>query len=249
MLLENRVALITGASRGIGAATARLFGRHGAAVAVNYLASEDAATEVVRDIEKAGGRAVAVRADVREPEEVARMVEETRAALGEIDTLVVNAGWAFKIAPFLEYKWEDFEPKLVGELKAAFFCVKAVVEPMVEAKRGSILMVSSGLSRSPGEGFCAHSTSKSALDAFAKSLALELGPHGIRVNVIAPGLTITDATAFVPEEQKELLARMTPLRRNALPEDVAGAVALLASEEARFLTGAYLPVSGGQQML
>jgi 3-oxoacyl-[acyl-carrier protein] reductase len=249
MLLKDRVALITGASRGIGAATARLFGRHGAAVAVNYVANEEAADGVVRDVEEAGGRAVAVRADVRERDQVERMVALVREALGEIDTLVVNAGWRFKIAPFLDYEWEEFEPKLVGELRAAFFCVKAVVDPMVAAKRGSIVMVSSGLSRHPGEGFCAHSTSKSALDAFAKSLAFELGPHGIRVNVVAPGLTITDATAFIPEEQKQMMANLTPLRRNALPEDVAGAVLLMASEEARFLTGAYVPVSGGFQML
>ncbi|GAC1503836.1 MAG: hypothetical protein NVS2B14_16580 [Chamaesiphon sp.] len=99
------------------------------------------------------------------------------------------------------------------------------------------------------EGFCAHSTAKSGLDAFVKSLALELGPHGIRVNAVSPGLTMTDATAWLPQEQKDASAQKVPLRRNGLPEDIASAILLLASEEARFITGAYLPVSGGVQML
>lgn len=120
---------------------------------------------------------------------------------------------------------------------------------MIEQQRGCIIAVSSGLSRDPGEGFIAHSTAKSGLDAFVKSLALELGPHGIRVNVVAPGLTLTDATAQLPQEYKEASAQTIPLKRNGLPEDVAGAILLLASEEARFVTGAYLPVSGGIQML
>jgi 3-oxoacyl-[acyl-carrier protein] reductase len=111
------------------------------------------------------------------------------------------------------------------------------------------VIVSSGLSRHPGMGFCAHSSAKSALDAFAKSLALELGPSGIRVNVVAPGLTITDATSFMPEENKNRSAEATPLKRNAQPEDIAGAILVMASDHAGFITGNYLPVSGGSQML
>ncbi len=130
-------------------------------------------------------------------------------------------------------------------MKAAFWCAKCVLPSMLERKQGNIIFVSSTLSRHPGFGFVAHSTAKSGLDAFAKSLAEELGPSGIRVNVIAPGLTITDATARVPQEQKELIARLTPLRRNGLPEDIAGAIAMLASEHARFVTGNYITVDGG----
>jgi 3-oxoacyl-[acyl-carrier protein] reductase len=106
-----------------------------------------------------------------------------------------------------------------------------------------------GRRRHPGQGFCAHSTAKSGLDAFARSLALELGPHGIRVNVVAPGLTITDATAFLPQEAKDASARMTPLGRNAQPEDVAGVVLAMAGDDTAFVTGAYVPVSGGSMML
>lgn len=115
--------------------------------------------------------------------------------------------------------------------------------------RGIIVAVSSGLSRRSGHGFSAHSTAKSGLDAFARSLALELGSHGIRVNVVAPGLTDTDATAAIPAAVKEQSARMTPLGRNAVPEDVAGAVLMVASDAARHLTGVYVPVSGGALML
>lgn len=248
-LMNDRVVLITGASRGIGAATAKLLGHHGAAVGVNYYGSEKAAQQVVEAIASDNGRALAVKADVRDPQQVEAMVQQVTEAFGPIDTLVLNANAGFPVAPFVDYRWEDFEAKLLGELKGAFFPCKAVVPSMIEQKRGCIIAVSSGLSRYPGEGFSAHSTAKSGLDAFVKSLALELGSHGIRANVVAPGLTLTDATAFLPQEHKDASAQMVPLKRNGLPEDVAGAILLLASEEARFITGAYLPVSGGVQML
>lgn len=248
-LMRDRVVLITGASRGIGAATAKLLGQQGAAVGVNYYGSEAAAQQVVEAISSEGSRAVAVKADVRDPQQVSAMVQQVTETFGSIDTLIINANANFPIAPFTDYQWEDFEAKLLGELKGAFFPCKAIVPSMIEQQRGCIIAVSSGLSRDPGEGFIAHSTAKSGLDAFIKSLALELGPHGIRANVVAPGLTLTDATAQLPQEYKEASAQTIPLKRNGLPEDVAGAILLLASEEARFVTGAYLPVSGGIQML
>ncbi|MEI2581064.1 SDR family oxidoreductase [Scytonema sp. PRP1] len=247
--MSDRVVLITGASRGIGAATAKLLARHGAAVGVNYYGSEEAAGQVVEAITSEGGQALAVKADVRDPQQVDAMVQQVAEAFGPIDTLVINANAGFPIAPFIEYRWEDFEAKLVGELKGAFFPCKAVVPSMIEHKRGCIIAVSSSVSRSPSQGFSAHSTAKSGLNAFIKSLALELGPHGIRANVVAPGLVLTDATAQVPQEDKDASAQMVPLKRNGLPEDIAGAILLLASEEARFISGAYLPVSGGLQML
>ncbi|HEY3355635.1 MAG TPA: SDR family oxidoreductase [Polyangia bacterium] len=248
-MLKNRVALVTGASRGIGAATARLLAQHGAAVAVNYHQSAAAADAVVEAIRHAGGRAAAVRADARDPEQVQAMVAEVERSLGPVDTLVSNAAIGFPITPFLEYRWEDFEAKLVGELKATFTCCRAVVPGMVARRAGCIIAISSGLSRHPGHGFVAHSTAKSGLDGFVRGLALELGPHQIRVNVVAPGLTDTDATAHMPADLKEMAARMTPLKRNGLPEDIAGAVLMLASDHCRFVTGTYVPVSGGSLML
>jgi 3-oxoacyl-[acyl-carrier protein] reductase len=249
MLLEDRVALVTGASRGIGAATAKALARHGAAVGVNYWKSEQAAREVVTTIAGGGGKAVAIQGDAREPADLTTLADGTEAALGPVDTLVLNANVSFPITPFVEYRWEDFEAKLMGELGAAFHACKVFVPRMLGRERGCIIAVSSVLSRHPGPGFCAHATAKSGLDALMKSLALELGPSGIRVNVVAPGLTLTDATADQPQKSKDAVARMTPLRRNALAEDVAGAVVMLASDQAGFVTGAYLPVSGGMQML
>lgn len=249
MLLKDRVALVTGASRGIGAATARALARHGAAVGVNFFNSEGPAKAVAAEIEATGGRAVLLRADVRDEAQVRAMASEAERRLGPIDTLVLNAAVSFPMVPFLDYSWEDFEAKLVGEMKAAFHCCKAFVPGMVARGKGSIVAVSSGLSRQPGFGFCAHSTAKSGLDAFAKSLALELGPSGIRVNVVAPGLTTTDATAGLPEDYRRTVAGMTPLRRVAAPDDVAGAIVFLASDEARFVTGSYVSTSGGMQML
>jgi 3-oxoacyl-[acyl-carrier protein] reductase len=161
----------------------------------------------------------------------------------------VNASISFPIRPFVDYAWEDFRAKLVGELGAAFHCVKAVVPSMIERRAGCIVLVSSGLSRRPGPGFCAHSTAKSGLDAFGRSLALELGPHGIRVNVVAPGLTETDATAHLPAAAREATLRTTPLGRIGQPEDVAGAVLAVCADTGRFLTGMYVPACGGAVML
>lgn len=249
MKLQGRVAIITGSSRGIGAATARAFAREGAAVVVNYYQSKDKAEELVRQIEQAGGRAIAFGADVAEPEQAQKLVQDALFEMGQVDILVNNAAIGFPIKPFMEFDWPDFELKLVQEIKAAYNMSRAVLPHMISRRQGKIINISSGLSRYPAPGFVAHCTAKSGLDAMSKVMALELGPQGIAVNVVAPGLTITDATAFLPAEYKQQVAEQTPLRRNAEPEDVAQACLFFASDWSQFVTGQYLHVSGGNVMI
>lgn len=249
MTLKNQVALVTGASRGIGAATAKLLAQHGAAVAVNYMQNEAAAESVAKAITSEGGRTIIVQADVRIAEQVQPMVERTVSELGPIDLLILNAGASVPMKPFIELTNEEFETKVMGELNGFFHTLKAVIPSMIERGKGCIIGISSGLSRRPGHAFSAHTTAKSAVDGLMKSLAFELGQYGIRANTIAPGLTITDATSFLPKERFDAAAMHTPLRRVAQPEDIAGAVLAIASDDARFITGAYIPVSGGDLML
>ena len=249
MSLSGKVALVTGASRGIGAATAKRLAECGAAVAVNYFSSKEPAQAVVDAIVGSGGKAVLVQADVREPDQVEIMTTNAVAALGPIDILVLNAGANVPLKMFAEMSTDEFENKVMGELRGFFHPLKTVIPAMIERKSGCIVGISSGLSRYPGPRFSAHTTAKSAVDGLMKSLALELGPFGIRVNTVAPGLTVTDATSWMPLEQRDAIGKMVPLRRVAYPEDIAGAVAMIVSDDAGFVTGSYIPVSGGQLML
>lgn len=249
MILKDMVALVTGGGRGIGAACSELLARNGAAVGVNYVGNRQAAEQVVERIRSHGGRAEAVQADVRDPAQVQAMVKKVVGDLGPIDILVNNANISFPVKPFTEFSWEEFAGKLNGELGASFNCCQAVIPRMAERGRGRIINISSGLSRTPGDGFVAHTTAKSALDAFTRSLAHELGPQGITVNTVAPGLTETDATAWLPAEAKAGAAAHTPLRRIGQPQDIAGAVLFFAAHYGGFITGTYLPVDGGSTMM
>ncbi len=248
MSLQGKTALITGASRGIGAACARALAAAGASVAVNYFKNGEAAERVVADIAAVDGRAVALAADVRDAEQVAGLVAAAERELGPVDILVLNAGPAVPWHPVTELDQASFEAKVLDEMRAYFLPAKAVMPGMIARERGCIIGISSGLSRYPALGFAAHTTSKSAVDGLMKSLALELGPHGIRVNTVAPGLTRTDATAHMAEEQVQAIAAATPLRRVGEAADVAGLVAALADDACGFVSGAYIPVSGGVQM-
>ena len=248
MTLSGKVALVTGASRGIGAACAETLAANGASVAVNYVQNQDAAAAVVDRIRKEDGKAIPVKADVRSSEQVLSMVSQVEAELGPVDILVNNANISFSIKPFTEFSWDEMEAKLTGEMKASFFCCQAVVQGMIERGYGRIINISSGLSISPGHGFLAHTTAKSGLNGFTRALALELGPAGITVNTVSPGLTETDATSFLSKEAKEGTAAHTPMKRIGLPGDVAGAVLLFATDHLGFVTGSYLPVDGGITM-
>lgn len=249
MMLKDKIAIISGASRGIGAQTAILFAAEGARVIVNYYQNEAAAQKVVNEITSNGGMASAIQADVTDANQVERMMEILRKTWGDPDILVINAGMHFKVAPFMDLTWEDFSSKYYGEMKSFYNTTKAVIPGMIAKKGGVIVAVSSGLSRHPGMGFSSHSAAKSAVDALVKSLALELGPSGIRVNTVAPGLTITDATSWMPKEQQEQAASRTALKRNGMPDDIARAILFMASDLSHHITGTYLSVDGGVAMI
>ena len=247
--LQGKVALVTGASRGIGAAISRDLADHNAAVVINYLRSKDKAEAIRQEINGAGGRAIAVQADVRDRGSVDRMVAAAEKELGRIDILVNNANIDFPMQPFTEMSWPDIEAKLTGEIGAMVHCCQAVLPGMIEKKYGKIILISSTLSREPGFGFAAHCAAKAAVDSLARTMAHELGPAGIYVNVVGPGLTRTDATAGLPVEVFHHTAEHTPLLRVAEPQDIASVTMFLASEMSDYVTGQYIPVNGGGFML
>jgi 3-oxoacyl-[acyl-carrier protein] reductase len=247
--LKDKVALITGASRGIGAASAKALAHHGATVVINYIKSKDKAEELLDEIKKAGGKGMVYQADVRDQAAVNDMVESTLNEFAKIDVLVNNANINFPIRPFVELTWEQIEAKILGEMQALYYCSQAVLKDMLIRKSGKLIFVSSSLSRFPGFGFSAHAAAKSAMDGMAKVMAMELGPSGITVNVVGPGLTLTDATAGQPKEVHEQVAAITPLRRLGMPDDIAGVVLFLASSLSDYLNGEYIPVTGGSFMI
>jgi 3-oxoacyl-[acyl-carrier protein] reductase len=246
--IKNKVALVTGSSRGIGAACAKRMALAGAAVGINCYQSVQAAEQLVREIESNGGRAMAVQADVRDRDAVEKMVASLIDRFGRIDILVNNANIHFPMKPFIELSWESIESKITGEIKSLYNCSRAVLKDMLPRKSGKLIFISSTLSHSPGYGFAAHAAAKAAMDSIARVMASELGPMGITVNTVGPGLTETDATAGLPQEMKKQIASITPLGRIGYPEDVAGIVSFLASPMADYLTGLYIPVCGGAFM-
>lgn len=247
--VTGRVALVTGASSGIGAATARLLAARGMRVVVNYRRSSTAAQELVAGIEAAGGRAMAVQADVREVAAIEDMVRQVQATWGGIDVLVHNALIPYAVKPFQDMTWEELGGKLDAEMHAAFAVTKAVLPAMTGQGWGRIVYISTGLSRQPRENMIALGTAKAALEQFARYLAQELGPRGITVNIVAPGPVEDTRMADVFDDtHKQRQVAATPLGRLAHPGDVAQAVAFYAAEDNAFMTGSTAVVNGGMSM-
>jgi 3-oxoacyl-[acyl-carrier protein] reductase len=243
------VALVTGGSSGIGAATARLLAARGMRVAVNYLSRGRAAEEVVAGIEAAGGQAMTVQADVRDGAAVQAMVERAAAAWGGVDVLVHSALIPYAIKPFADMTWEELGDKVYDEMHAAFVVTKAVLPAMTEQGWGRLIYLSAILSRQPRPGFITLGTSKAALVQFARFLAQELGPQGITVNVVEAGPVTDTGISYVMEgERGRQQVAATPLGRLASPADVAQAVAFYASEDNAFMTGTTAAVNGGLSM-
>ncbi|MFD0617122.1 SDR family NAD(P)-dependent oxidoreductase [Paenibacillus sp. GCM10027629] len=248
MMLQGKVAIVTGGSRGIGRAASLLLAERGAKVVVNYESNVAAAEEVVAAIRTVGGEAIAIQADVREADQVLKLVAAAKQSFGRIDILVSNASMAFEAKAFAELSWESFAAKFHSELQAAFVTTQAVIPYMMEQKFGRIIYISSTLGKDPSPCMISHGTAKGALDTFSTYIAQEFGPYGISANVVAPGLVNTEATAFLSAQEKNVISGFTPLGRVADPEDVASVIAFLASDDACFLTGTYTPVTGGLSM-
>jgi 3-oxoacyl-[acyl-carrier protein] reductase len=244
-----RVAVITGASRGVGAATASVLAKHGYRVVVNHRASAPQAEKVVAAITTAGGEAVAIKADVTVPNDVTAMVGKIDKRWGGIDVLVHSVSTPFAVTSFAELSWEQLGGKLDSELRSAFLTTKAVVPGMVSRGYGRLIYLSTGLSRHPREGMISLGTAKAALDQFVRYVALELAPHGITANLVAPATVEgPKAAQLLTAEKMQKLAAAAPMRRLVRPDEVAETVAFLASEPSGSTTGHYLTVNGGLEM-
>jgi 3-oxoacyl-[acyl-carrier protein] reductase len=243
------VALITGASRGIGAATAFVLAQEGYRVVVNHRNSAPQAEDVASTITAAGGEALVIKADVTEPDDVATMVDEINQRWGGVDVLVHNALTPFDITSFANLTWEQLGGKLDTELRAAFLTTKAVVPGMISRGHGRLIYLSTLLSRRPRDGMISLGTAKAALDQFVRYIALELAPNGITANLVAP-TTVEGSlsTGKVSAERLSAMAAAIPMKRLARPDEVAKTVAFLASAASGFTTGHYIPVSGGLGM-
>jgi len=249
VFLKNQVALITGASSGIGYETAKAMAKEGAKVAVNYRHHPAGADAAVHEITQTGGEAFAVHADVSQQAEVDAMVKAVRERWGRVDILVNNAGAGIGRRTLQDMTGEFWDQVFAVNLKSVFFCVKAVWEEMAAKGDGCIVNINSIAARHGGSlGVAAYATAKGALLTYTKSLAKELAPKGIRVNGIAPGVIDTPLHAKTPPEIMQRFIADVPLGRVGVPSDIAGVVVFLASPSARYITGQTIDVNGGLWM-
>ncbi|WP_327071974.1 SDR family NAD(P)-dependent oxidoreductase [Kitasatospora sp. NBC_01302] len=250
--LDSKIAVVTGAGRGLGATIARELADRGALVAVVYHRSFQPAKDVVRDIEARGGRAVAVQADVRDAEQCAAMVAEVTDTLGAPEIMVLNAtGFPDMLrGPALKHSLDEYTDYLVSHFRASLAPLYAVLPGMTERGRGSVVYISDAFARRTAPKGLGHALPKATVETVMKHLAVELGPAGIRVNAVVPGAVRSDgleramADESVAADVRAHIEQI-PLGRVAEPEEVARAVAMLASDEFGYVTGAFLPVAGG----
>jgi 3-oxoacyl-[acyl-carrier protein] reductase len=254
MNFSGKSVLVTGAGRGIGSAIAQAFAREGANVGVNYLTNAETAAATVAACETNGGVALAICSDVTNKDGATNLVSETIEAFGKIDVLVNNAFRPYEFDPecrklHWDLDWQDYQSQFEGAVQAAHNMVQAAVPNMLTRANGSIINIATDLIARPVVPYHDYATAKAALVGFTRTLAAELGPLGIRVNTVAPGLVYpTKASERVRENIKEDIISATPLRRIAKPEDIAGPVLFLASPWSAFITGQTIYVDGGLVM-
>lgn len=246
-MLTGKVALVTGAGRGIGKAIALKLAKLGAAIVVNYRSSEKEARELIEEIEGLGGKAEAVQGDVSKIEDAEKVVKFAVEKFGRLDVLVNNAGIT-KDTLLLRMKEEDFDKVLEVNLKGVFNCTKHASSIMLKQKSGKIINISSVIGLIGNAGQSNYAAAKAGIIGFTKSVAKELGARGITVNAVAPGFISTDMTEVLSDKIKEKLLENVPLRKLGNPEDVANLVAFLASDNANYITGQVINVDGGMVM-
>ena len=248
--MENtavKTALVTGASRGIGAAIAKKLAARGLMVIMNYGHSSAAAEEVKNQIEQASGQAVLMQGDVSSGDDVDRMFKDIKKTWGRLDVLVNNAG-INRDTLLVRMKEDQWDAVLSTDLKSVFFTTKAAASLMMRQRSGSIINIASVVGITGNAGQANYAAAKAGVIGFTKSAAKELAARGIRVNAIAPGFIETDMTDAIPEKIREGMLETIPLRRGGKAEDVANAVAFLASDDAGYITGQVLKVDGGMVM-
>ncbi|MBN2124050.1 MAG: 3-oxoacyl-ACP reductase FabG [Deltaproteobacteria bacterium] len=247
--LEDRVAIITGAARGLGKLFSLTMAAEGAKVVVADILEKEA-RETAREIMEKGGSALSMKVDVTSEEDTRLMAEETIAAFGRIDILVNNAAVFYGLGrkPFWEISASAWDQLMAANLKGPFLCTKAVISQMKKQKKGKIINLSSETAFTGSQGLLHYVTSKGGILSFTRSLASELGPFGICVNSIAPGLTKTEAAGTISDGFNGYDISRTPLGRLEQPEDLVGAMIFLASDESDFVTGQALVVDGGRYM-
>jgi 3-oxoacyl-[acyl-carrier protein] reductase len=246
--LSGRVAVVTGSSRGIGSAIAAKLASLGAKVVVNYNSSEDAAQEVVRQIAAEGGEALAVQADVKNPEQAKALIAAAQDSFGSLDILVNNVGIT-RDTLLMRMKEDDWDIVMETNLKGTFNCTKVAQRPMIRQRYGRIVNVTSVSGIAGQVGQANYSASKAGIIGFTKAVARELGGRNITVNAVAPGYVRTDQTADLPQELIDYILDLTPMKRPGTAEEIANAVAFLASEEASYVTGQVLAVDGGMMAI
>lgn len=247
MLLEGKVALVTGASRGIGKAIALLLAENGADVAVNFAGSTAAAEAVAAEIEKMGRKAILVQGDVSQTEVCAEMVDKVVKELGHIDILVNNAGIT-RDTLLLRMKEEDWDAVLNTNLKGVFNCTKVAVKYMAKQRSGAIVNISSVVALMGNAGQANYAAAKAGILGFTRSVAKEMAARGIRVNAVTPGFIKTDMTSVLSEKVVAAMEASIPLARLGEPEDIAKAVLFLVSDNSAYITGQTLHVDGGMVM-
>lgn len=249
MLLKGKVALITGSVRGTGAGIARGFALAGASIVLNQVHEEGDPKRTLAEIESAGGKAICIKADITDENQVREMVAEAQQTFGAVDILVCNYASGISRKSFEKMAWSEWQEQIDTTLKAAFLCSQAVLPGMKKNRWGRIISVNTIGIHLPGPHYHGYTSAKTAMLGFTRNLAVEVGQHNITVNIVSPGLTLTEEVkGMLTSEAKEKHEMQVPMRRSGTVEDTANAALFFASDMGSFVTGEYLLVCGGQVM-